>query len=177
MALFISVHFDATGTRNTFQRIWKYMKSDFFIQNFERRRMHSLYSVMSCNCCMITKKHKKNHINIFRIEWDRNIIITVISDHLSYAKGRCLVYISFTNLNVNKMAVWLLQQHNIMLAEQCTSAWNLSNLSFLDTENYAYEKTTKQLICANDLIQHGHPKYSTFNELIIVWLFEPFVAF
>ena len=75
------------------------------------------------------------------------------------------------------MAVWLLQQHNIMLAEQCTSAWNLSDLSSFDTGNYAYEKTIKQLICANDLIQHDHPKYSTFNELIIVWLFEPFVAF
>ena len=37
-------------------------------------------------------------VNIFEIEWDRNIIITVIADHLSYAIGReGRVYFSFTN--------------------------------------------------------------------------------
>ena len=35
--------------------------------------------------------------NIFGIEWDRHIIMTVVADHLSYAPGRWPVYFSFTS--------------------------------------------------------------------------------
>ena len=54
-----------------------------------------LLSGMSCHCCMFTEHY---NFNIFGIEWDKNIIITVISDHLSHAQGRWLVYLSFTKL-------------------------------------------------------------------------------
>ena len=59
--------------------------------------MYSLYSahVMSSHCCMFTEHY---HFNIFGIEWDRNIIITVISDNLSHSQGRWLLYFSFTKL-------------------------------------------------------------------------------
>ena len=75
----------------------KCITSNILIQNVERSKMYSLYSahVMSCHCCMFTENH---HFDIFGIEWDRNIIITVISDHLSHALGRLLVYFSFTKL-------------------------------------------------------------------------------
>ena len=71
--------------------------SNILIQNVERSKMYSLYSahVMSCHCCMFTQNH---HFDKFGIEWDRNIIITVISDHLIHALGRWLVYFSFTTL-------------------------------------------------------------------------------
>ena len=94
---FSSVHFDVTGTRNTFQGIRKMYNINVLIQNVERSKMYSLYSahVMSYNCCMFTENH---HFDIFGIEWDRNIIMTVISDHLSHALGRWLVYFSFTKL-------------------------------------------------------------------------------
>ena len=45
--------------------------------------------------CMFTEKY---HFNIFRMKWDRNMIITVISDHLSHAQGKWPVYLLFTNL-------------------------------------------------------------------------------
>ena len=75
----------------------KCITSNISIQNVERSKMYSLYSahVMSCHCCMLTENH---HFDIFGIEWDRNIIITVISDYLSHALGRWLVYFSFTKL-------------------------------------------------------------------------------
>ena len=75
----------------------KCITSNVLIQNVERSKMYSLYSahVMSYNCCMFTENH---HFNIFGIEWDRNIIMTVISDNLSHALGRWLVYFSFTKL-------------------------------------------------------------------------------
>ena len=93
----ISVHFDVTGTRNTFlQGIQKCITLNILTQKVERIRMYSLCSarhVMSCHCCMFTEHY---NFNIFGIEWDKNIIITVISDHLSHAQGRWLVYLSFT---------------------------------------------------------------------------------
>ena len=75
----------------------KCITSNILIQNVERSKMYSLYSahVMSCHCCMFTENH---HFDIFGIEWERNIIITVISDHLSHALNRWLVYFSFTKL-------------------------------------------------------------------------------
>ena len=75
----------------------KCITSNILIQNVERSKIYSLYSahVILCHCCMFTENH---HFDIFGIEWDRNIIITVISDHLSHALGRWLVYFSFTKL-------------------------------------------------------------------------------
>ena len=75
----------------------KCITSNILIQIVERSKMYSLYSahVMSCHCCMFTENH---HFDIFGIEWDRNIIITVISDHLSHALGRWLVHFSVTKL-------------------------------------------------------------------------------
>ena len=95
----ISVHFDVTGTRNTFQGIHIFITLNILIQNVERSRMNSLYPAhaMLCHSCMFTENY---HFNIFGIEWDKNIIITVISDHLSHAQGRWLVYVSFTKLKL-----------------------------------------------------------------------------
>ena len=92
--LFIFVDFDVTGTRNTYQNVWQFK---ILIQNFGRSRMHSLYSVhvMSCHCSMFTENY---HFSIFGIKWNRDIVITAISDHLSHAQGRGLVYFLFTNL-------------------------------------------------------------------------------
>ena len=75
----------------------KCITSNILIQNVERSKMYSLYSahVMSCHCCMFRVNH---HFDIFGIEWDRNIIITVLSDHLNHALGRWLIYFSFTKL-------------------------------------------------------------------------------
>ena len=42
--------------------------------------------------------YRKKYFSIFGIKWDRVIIITVISDHLSHAQGRWSVYFSFINL-------------------------------------------------------------------------------
>ena len=41
---------------------------------------------------------EKIYFSTFGIKWDRAIITTVISDHLSHAQGRWSVYFSFTNL-------------------------------------------------------------------------------
>ena len=85
------------GPEIHFKGYEKCITSNVLIQNVERSKMYSLYSahVMSYNCCMFTENH---HFDIFGIEWDRNIIMTVISDHLSHALGRWLVYFSFTKL-------------------------------------------------------------------------------
>ena len=52
--------------------------------------------------------------NIFGIDWNRNIIITVIADHFSHAQGRWPVYFSFTNWKSDQIATWLPQLHIIM---------------------------------------------------------------
>ena len=46
------------------------------------------------------QKTYKNHLNVFGIEWDRNVII--ISDHLSYTQGKWLVYFSFWFKNLKR---------------------------------------------------------------------------
>ena len=75
-----------------FKEYEKCITLNILIQNVEIIKMYLLYSahVMSCHCCIFTENH---HFDIFGIEWDRNIIITVIS-----ALGRWLVYFSFTKL-------------------------------------------------------------------------------
>ena len=97
-----------------YENAWKL---NILVQNFEISRMYSLYSahVMSYHRCMFTEK---NHLNIFGIKWDRNIIITVISNHLSHAQGSWPVYFFLlTNLKCHpNMSMWLLQQRIIMWA-------------------------------------------------------------
>ena len=88
-------HRDGPGIH--FKGYRKCITSNILIQNVERSKMYSLYSahVILCHCCIFTESH---HFDIFGIEWDRNIIIRVISDHLSHALGSWLVYFSFTKL-------------------------------------------------------------------------------
>ena len=64
--------------------------------------------------------------NILGIEWDRNIIISVIAAHLSHAQGRWLVYFSFASWKSDQMAMWLLQLHTIVSTAWLIRAWNLS---------------------------------------------------
>ena len=106
----------------------KCITSNILIQNVERSKMYSLYSVhvMSCHCCMFTENH---HFDIFGIEWDRNIIITVISDHLSHAISRWLVYFSFTKLIRHTPTKWSCDCCNstlLCLQSGCSGAWNIS---------------------------------------------------
>ena len=104
----------------------KCITSNFLIQNVERSNMYSLYSahVMSCHCCMFTENH---HFDIFGIEWDRNIIITVISDHLSHALGRWLVYFSFTKLIRRPNGhVTVVTADYYVYKSGCSGAWSLS---------------------------------------------------
>ena len=145
-----SYHFEITGTRNTFQGIWKCITLNILIQNVERSRMYSLYSahVMSCHCFMFAEHY---HFNIFGIEWDRSIIITVISDHLSHVKGMWLVYFSFTKLKrrpnghvAAATAHYHVSRAAALVLEICLSYHhlltqaNMSKLSsFTYTSNYA----------------------------------------
>ena len=108
------------------------------IQNVERSRMCSLYSahVMSCHCCMFTEYY---HFNIFGIEWDKNIIIAVISDHLSHAQGRWLVYFSFTKLKrrPNGHVTAATAYHHVSRAAALVFEIYLKLLSFTYTSKYA----------------------------------------
>ena len=151
---FISVHFDVAWTRNTLYKndiyIYKCITLNILIQNVERIRMHSLYwaHVMSCHCCMFAEHY---HFNIFGIEWDRNITITVISDHLIHAQGRWLVYFSFTNLN---------RRPNGHVT--AASYYHLLTQAIMPILNWL-EDQIKLLICLNHSTQHDRPKYSTLN--------------
>ena len=96
--VFISVHFDWRHRDQEYisTDIKMYENQKILIQNFERSRMQSLYPgtlqhVMSCHCCIFTKSKniQKNHFNIFEIEWDRNIIISVMPKaHFSFKNLR-----------------------------------------------------------------------------------------
>ena len=159
---------------------------NFLIQNFDRSRMYSLYSahVMCCHRCMFTENY---NFNIFRIKWDSNFMITVISDHLINAQGRLSVYFFIHKLKMSLK--WpcdcckLLQQHIIMLAGLLL--WCLKSLSIYiyiviiiswhmqlcQFSQLAWKKI-KLLICVNHSIQYAHPKFSTLSWSLIVgfWL-------
>ena len=148
-----------------FQGYKKCITSDILIQNVERSKMYSLYSahVMSCHCCMFTENR---HFNIFGIEWDRNIIITVISDHLSHALGRWLVYFSSTKLirrpNGHVTAVtahyYVCRAAALVLEIEVIIIYLHKQLC-----QFSIEEQIKLLVCLNHSTQHDHPKYSTWN--------------
>ena len=159
---FISVHFDVTGTRNTFQGIWRCITLNILSQKVERSRMYSLYSahVMSCHCCMFTEHH---HFNTFGIEWDRNIIITIIPDHLSHAQCRRLVYFSFTKLRrqpnghvTAATAHYHVSRAAALVLEIYLSYYNLLTQATIPILNWL-EEQIKLLICLNHSTQHDHP--------------------
>ena len=136
--------------------------------------MFLLYSVhvVSCHCCMFTEHY---HFNIFGNEWDRKIIITVISDHLSHAQGRWLVYFSFTELKrrpKSHVAAATAHYYNSRAAVWCLkSVWSYYHLltqAIMPILNWL-EEQIKLLICLNRSIQRDHPKYSTLHQSLIVW--------
>ena len=108
--------------------------------------------------CMFTENY---HCSIIGIKWNRNIVITVISDHLSHAQGRGLVYFLFTNLErrSNGHVTAATAHHHVSKAVPPVLEIYLKLLSFPDTGNYAnslswLEKQIKLLICVNHSIQH-----------------------
>ena len=178
---FISVHSDVTGTRDTFQGLQKYitLKLNISIQNVERSRMYPLYSahVTSCHCFMFTEHY---HRNIFGIEWDRNIIIKVISDHLSHAQGRWLVYFSFTKLErrpnghvAAATAHYHVSRPVALVLEIYLSYYHLLTQAIMPILNWLDEL----LICLNHSTQRDHPKYYTSNWSLTAWrIFSSFHA-
>ena len=101
--------------------------------------MYSLYSahVMSCHCCMFTENY---HFKIFGSKWGRNMMITVISGHLSHAQGKWPDYFLFTNLKgrSNGHVTAATARHHVRRVAPRDCAWNLAKLlSFPDTCNYA----------------------------------------
>ena len=127
--------------------------------------MYSLYSahVVSCHCCMFTEHY---HFNIFGIEWDRKIIITIISDHLSHAQGRWLVYFSFTKLKrrpnghvTAATAHYHVSRAAALVLEIYLSYCHLLTQAIMPIFNW-FEEQIKLLICSNHSTQHDHPKYS-----------------
>ena len=122
--------------------------------------MYSLYSahVLSCHYSMFREHH---HFNIFGIEWDGNIIITVISDHLSHAQGRWLVYFSFTKLTRRPNGhVTAATAHYHQSG--CCGAWNLSKLlSFTYSSNYTNSQLAWRTNQTDDLLKSFNPAWST----------------
>ena len=141
---------------------------NILIQNVERCRMYSLYSahVMSYHCCMFTEDY---YFNIFGIEWDRNIITIVISDHLSHTQGRWLVYFSFRKLKrepnghvTAATAHYRVSRAATLVLEIYLSYYHLLTQAIMPILNW-HEEQIKLLICLNRSTQHDHPKYSTLN--------------
>ena len=141
---------------------------NILIQNVERSRIYSLYSahVMSYHCCMFTEHY---HFNIFGIEWDRNIIIRVISDHLSHTQGRWLVYISFTKLKRRPNGHVTAATAHYYVSRAATLAlgiylvyYHLLTQAMMPILNWL-EEQIKLLSCLNHSTQHNHPKYSKSN--------------
>ena len=93
---------------------------------------------MSCHCCMFTENY---HFKIFGSKWGRNMMITVISGHLSHAQGKWPDYFLFTNLKGRSnghVTAAMTARHHVRRVAPRDCAWNLAKLlSFPDTCNYA----------------------------------------
>ena len=144
------------------------MKVKILIQNVERSIMYSLYSahVMSCHCWMFTENY---HFKIFGSKWGRNMMITVISSHLSHAQGRWPEYFLFTNLKgrSNGHVTAATAHHHVGRVAPQDCVWNLAKLlSFPDTCNYANSfkwlwKTNQTIDLSKSINSTWSPKYST----------------
>ena len=157
----------------------KSMKVKILIQNVERSIMYSLYSahVMSCHCCMFTENY---HFKIFGSKWGRNMMITVISGHLSHAQGRWPEYFLFTNLKgrSNGHVTAATAHHHVGRVAPQDCVWNLAKLlSFPDTCKWLWK--TNQTIDLCKSINSTCSSKVLYCELITCsrTLVESFVAF
>ena len=170
VVLFISVHCDVTGTRNTFQRIYKCMK----VKKFDSecwKKYYVLAHVMWCHRSMFTENH---HFKIFGSKRGRNMMTTVISGHPSHAQGRWPVYFWFTNLKCHSnghvtaatahhLIIMLTGQLLEIVREIYISYYHFLTHALMPVLSSGFEKQIKLLICVNHSIQHVHPKYSILN--------------
>ena len=92
-----------------------------------------------------------------------------ISDHLSHAQGKWLVYFSFTKLklrpNIHVTAAtahYHVSKVTALVLEIYQSYYHLLIKAFMQILNWL-EEQIKLLFCLNHSTQHDHPKYSTLN--------------